>query len=68
MGALRATGFCALLAIAFATTASAQQAQIRQVVAKACKTHELEKHTAPRAQQTLTKPRATGTAPLSQCR
>jgi hypothetical protein len=30
MGKLRATGFCALLAILFATTASAQQAQTRQ--------------------------------------
>jgi hypothetical protein len=30
MGTLRATGFCALLAILLATTASAQQAQTRQ--------------------------------------
>jgi hypothetical protein len=30
MGTLRATGFCALLAILFATTATAQQAQTRQ--------------------------------------
>ena len=30
MGKLRATGFCALLAILFATTATAQQAQTRQ--------------------------------------